>query len=312
MIDVQNLTYEYPGKRALDNVSFSIAAGSITALVGPNGAGKTTLLRCIAALDDAYSGNISVAGLDVDDAPREIHKKLGYLSDFFGLYDDLTVQQSLTFAARLHQLDDAAVKNNIAWVVQLMGLGPYQTKKISSLSRGWRQRVGIAQAIIHQPVLILLDEPASGLDPEARASLSHIFRSLRDHGMTLVVSSHILAELEDYCTDMLILRDGKIVNYNAVSTEHGVAVEMTVSNVDEAQRVLNGMQNISAVDIAGNQVKFRFNGDDDAEKNLLKVLIAQGLDVASFSRQQNSLQDIYLSVANQTNANSAKGQIDVP
>ena len=217
MIKVSNLNYEYPGKRALKDVSFSIPDASVTALVGPNGAGKTTLLRCLAALDEPFSGEINVAGIDVTREPRRVHQVLGYLSDFFGLYDDLTVRQCLSFAAWLHRLPEDTVEGCVRKTASLLELTNWLESKVKTLSRGWRQRLGIAQAIIHNPKLLLLDEPSAGLDPEARVSLSKLFRDLQREGMTLVVSSHILAELEDYCTDMLVLRDGEIAEHRGAT-----------------------------------------------------------------------------------------------
>ncbi|MDD1606888.1 MAG: ABC transporter ATP-binding protein, partial [Methylococcaceae bacterium] len=216
MINVEQLIFEYPNLRALDEVSFHIPQGSITALVGPNGAGKTTLLRCMAALDQPMSGNIRIDGIDVLEHPRECHRIIGYLSDFFGLYDRLTVRQCLHYVARAQGIADEDCEAAIAKVSK----GLYITDRLDvlagTLSRGLRQRVAIAQAIIHSPRVVLLDEPASGLDPEARHELAELFLELQKQGMTLLVSSHILAELEAYSTDMLVLRQGRIIEQVAI------------------------------------------------------------------------------------------------
>ena len=297
MIVVEKLVYEYPGKRALKNVSFKVPEGSITALVGPNGAGKTTLLRCLAALDDPFSGKIAVAGIDVTEEPRRAHQVLGYLSDFFGLYDDLTVKQCLTFAAWLHKLPSAAVAKNVELVANLLGLQPWMSHKAQALSRGWRQRVGMAQAMIHLPKLLLLDEPASGLDPEARIELSKLFRHLRQEGMTLVVSSHILAELEDYCTDMLVLRDGEIITHQASAAQQsGTAISMTFAR-DTARyvAVIQSMQGVSALTRDGDDVHFRFAGNEEAQQQLLGQLVQAGAGIKQFKAGAESLQSVYLS-----------------
>src|SRR5271168_3950898 len=197
MIEVENLVYEYPTSRALKGVSLRVSDQTITALVGPNGAGKTTLLRCLAALETPYSGSVTIEGLDTREHPREIHVLLGYLPDFFGLYDELSVRRCLVYAARSHgtapQLADAAAEKAAGRV----GLVDRLDTKAGELSRGLRQRLAIGQAIVHEPKVLLLDEPAAGLDPQARRDLSALLLQLRDDGMTLVVSSHILAELED-------------------------------------------------------------------------------------------------------------------
>jgi ABC-2 type transport system ATP-binding protein len=179
VIEVDNLSFDYPGFRALDQVSLAIEAGSVTALVGPNGAGKTTLLRCIAALEAPLSGTVQVAGHDVYESPREVHRQMGFLTDSFGLYGDLTVAQGLEYAARSQGLPTAAVAQAVSSTALRMGLSEKLQNVASTLSRGQRQRLAIGQAIIHAPQVLLLDEPASGLDPEARAALASVFRALQ-------------------------------------------------------------------------------------------------------------------------------------
>lgn len=217
IIEVCDLCFDYPGHRALNGISLSLEAGSVTALVGPNGAGKTTLLRCIAALDNPVSGLVRVGGLDVHEHPREAHRLMGYLSDNFGLYGDLSVARCLGYAASAQGLDAREVPAAVDLTARRLGLQGKLEQLVRTLSRGQRQRVAIAQAIIHAPRVLLLDEPASGLDPEARSSLAAVFRSLQDEGMTLLVSSHILAELDEYSTHMLALDGGHILEYRELS-----------------------------------------------------------------------------------------------
>ncbi|VVC82742.1 DNA mismatch repair protein MutS [Sideroxydans sp. CL21] len=207
MIEITNLTFDYPGHRALNDVTLTVANGSVTALVGPNGAGKTTLMRCIAGLETPLTGTITVADMDVSDRTRDVHRVMGYLSDFFGLYQDLTVARCLEYAAAAQGLPEADIPAAIERTARQLNLIDRLQQTSGSLSRGLRQRVAIGQAIIHQPKVLLLDEPASGLDPEARASLATLFRQLQADGMTLLVSSHILSELDEYSTHMLALRD---------------------------------------------------------------------------------------------------------
>ena len=213
IIQVENLSYEYPGKRALQGISFSIPSASVTALVGPNGAGKTTLLRCLAALQPPYTGSVHVGGRDAAEYPREVHSQVGYLSDFFGLYDALSVERCLWHAAAMRGVASNRLKATSSQVLQQLGLDAYAHVRAGELSRGLRQRLAIAQAIVHQPKVVLLDEPASGLDPEARASLAALICELRDSGMTLIVSSHILSELEAYSTHMMIIKGGEMTAY---------------------------------------------------------------------------------------------------
>lgn len=221
MIDATDLCFDYPGKRALHHVSFAIQPNTITALVGPNGAGKTTLLRCLAALETPTLGRITLDGIDAEQSPRDIHRVCGYLSDFFGLYNDLTVTQHLTFFALNHKMPRNKAQQRIETVLEQLDLVAYRDALVDSLSRGLRQRLAIAQTILPEPTILLLDEPAAGLDPEARYDLSTLLKSLKQAGMTIIVSSHILSELEDYCTDMMIIKDGRLVKQ--ISVENNAA-----------------------------------------------------------------------------------------
>ncbi|HEY4077172.1 MAG TPA: ATP-binding cassette domain-containing protein, partial [Rhizomicrobium sp.] len=208
MIEINDLVFEYPGHRALHGVSLAVEAGAISALVGPNGAGKTTLLRCMAALETPYAGSVVIDGLDTREAPRAIHRKLGYLPDFFGLYDALSVRRCLFYAARAHGIAAGEAAGATQAAAARVGLADRLEQAAGTLSRGLRQRLAIAQAIVHRPTVLLLDEPAAGLDPQARRDLSQLLLSLKRDGMTLVVSSHILAELEDYSDRMIIVDHG--------------------------------------------------------------------------------------------------------
>lgn len=213
LIEIDQLVFEYPGHRALDGISLRLERGSVTALVGPNGAGKSTLLRCIAGLERPLSGQIRIDGISVIDAPRQVHRKLGYLSDFFGLYEGLRVRQCLAYAALAVGVARQQLSGRVAQVAQAMDLTALLQRRPGELSRGQRQRLAIGQAIIHSPQVLLLDEPASGLDPQARSSLAALFRQLQAQGMTLLVSSHILSELDEYSTHILSIRQGRIVSH---------------------------------------------------------------------------------------------------
>ena len=302
LIDVSNLTFEYTGFRALNNLSFSIPSGSIIALVGPNGAGKTTLLRCLAALEQPLTGNILIDGVDVLEHPRSCHRKVGYLSDFFGLYDRLTVQQCLFFVARAQGISTQDCQKAILQVSQQLNIQDRLHNTPAELSRGLRQRVAIAQAIIHQPKVVLLDEPASGLDPEARHSLAELFLTLQKQGMTLIVSSHILSELEAYSSDMLILRQGHIVEQVSVQEKsHAPTLFKLVLTqpVDDLKQILSNVETLFQLDIQDNQATFKLQGNTHNQHQLLKMLFEHQLPVCEFSPITTNLQDTYLSTVKQ-------------
>ena len=218
MLDVRSVRFDYPNHPALVDVSFTLAAGSVTALVGPNGAGKSTLMRCIAGLAEPLSGTVYLNGVAITDNPRLAHRDIGYLEDEFGLYDELTAHQCLHYAAAARGVPDANLNARTDAVAAQLDITHCLPKRVRELSRGQRQRVAIGQAIISAPKLLVLDEPASGLDPEARASLAGLFRRLQADGITLLVSSHILTELEAYSTHMLVLRAGRMIEFRALST----------------------------------------------------------------------------------------------
>jgi len=298
MIGAGELVYEYPGKRALDRVSFSLPAASITALVGPNGAGKTTLLRCIAGLDEPYSGSIEVAGIDVLRHPREAHRHIGYLPDHFGLYAELSVRQCLLHAGRARGLDGPSLDARVIEVATQLGIVDKLADKAGSLSRGQRQRLAIAQSIVHRPRVLLLDEPASGLDPESRADLSGLMRTLRAEGMTLVVSSHILAELEEYCTGMLVLQGGHVVEHRLLeqASTQDLRRQVHIRLARPAAHLGEVLAQRALAPLEFNELAatFEFAGTDEELNALLQALLASALPLCEFSVQQISLQDAYL------------------
>jgi ABC-2 type transport system ATP-binding protein len=301
MINVEHLIFDYPGHRALDDVSFAIAPQTITALVGPNGAGKTTLLRCLVALDRPGAGRVMLEEIDVHEAPREAHKRMAFLPDFFGVYDDLTVRQCLGYRARAHDVPRERRRAAVERAAERLGIADRMKDYAGTLSRGLKQRLAIAQAIIHEPRVALLDEPAAGLDPEARYSLAAVFRELRADGMTLIVSSHILAELEDYSTHLLAIRDGRIVDLRALQQpetgEAAVAMQLRLATADPRIGALLGtIAGVSDVAVDTLLVHFSLAGGVQVQHALLKRLIDEGLPVAEFAPVQSSLQDSYLAL----------------
>jgi len=297
MITVEDVSYEYPGTLALDRVGFDLEAGSITALVGPNGAGKTTLLRCIAALDEPLAGRIHVDGIDVVEHPRACHRRIGYLSDFFGLYRRLTVRQGLAYVAAAQGVAEAAIPAAVERAAGELGVADKLETLAGTLSRGQRQRVAIAQALVHAPPVLLLDEPASGLDPEARHELAALFTALGSQGMTILVSSHILAELSEYCTGMLILREGRVHEHGALG---GRAAPREHLRIGVAEAPAGWPQPLAAQpgvtvlthDELGAEIELA--GDRAARAELLRALVGAGIPVTELIPLRDDLQRQYL------------------
>jgi ABC-2 type transport system ATP-binding protein len=316
IVSVRQVTYDYPGHRALDEVSFDLLPSSVTALVGPNGAGKTTLLRSMAALDEPMSGSIVINGLDVWKHPREAHRFMGYLPDHFGLYQDLSARRCLIYAARARGLDENETGEAVDWAASRTGLLPLLEQRAGTLSRGQRQRLALAQAIVHRPLMLLLDEPASGLDPQSRADLSELMRSLAASGITLLISSHILAELESYCSAMLVLEKGRLLAHQKLggaSSSSDAAISWRQEQKRERVlriRLASGQQNsalqswlagrgLSAelgVGAGADEALVLVKGvfDEASQTKLLRDLLAADWNVLEFNEQTRSLQDVYL------------------
>ncbi|MBL8558877.1 MAG: ABC transporter ATP-binding protein [Hyphomonadaceae bacterium] len=295
MIEVEDVVYDYPTKRALRGVRFTAERGQVLALVGPNGAGKTTLLRCLAALDRPFSGTVRIDGVDTQDDPRRVHEKVGYLPDFYGLYDELTVEQNLIYAANARRVTGAKAREAVQRTAAHVGLEDRLKSRASELSRGLRQRLAIGQTIVHDPAALLLDEPAAGLDPEARRSLSDLITGLAKGGMAIIVSSHILSELEDYSTAMLVMRDGALIGDGPVAAGGAVRVRLSLARPDgrlPTALAALGVRQIESADDAGALVSL--DGGAEANAALLRALVVDNFLVASFAEERVSLEDAYL------------------
>ena len=299
LMATRDLAFEYGTTRALDAVSFDIAPGTITALVGPNGAGKTTLLRCLAVLSEPVAGTLVIDGVDALERPHEAHGLIGFLPDTFGLYDALTVRRCLWFSAAAHKVPKADRPALIERTAQRLGLTDRLDQRARALSRGLRQRVAIGQTLIYNPRILLLDEPAAGLDPEARSDLSRLLTDLRNQGITLIVSSHILTELEDYSTDMLIMDRGRVVEHTPIRgaerAQPGRRLTLRLATPDDRlAAVLGGFGGVADVAASGETASFVFHGDAAGQAVLLRDLIGAGLPVVEISEIQQSMQDLYL------------------
>src|SRR4030088_714345 len=217
MISVEQLTKVYGRRTALDAVSFEVPKGEIFGFVGPNGAGKTTTLRILAALMEPTTGRAFVDGADVTRQPDRVHERLGYMPDFFGVYDQLTAAEYLDFYAACYRQPKARRKKITDDLLELVGLTDRKNQAVDSLSRGLKQRLCLARALVHDPVVLLLDEPASGLDPRARGEMREILKELRRRGKTIHISSHILPELTELCTMIGIIDRGRMRATGSVS-----------------------------------------------------------------------------------------------
>ncbi len=218
MIRLENLSKEYEATSqkdsrvvAADRLNLEVPSGEIFGLVGPNGAGKTTTLKMICGLSVPTAGKVLINGVDVERAPEEAQMYMGYLADFFSLYDELKVWEYIEYFAYAYKLDPAVIPARVDEVIRWVGLHAKRDAEIAGLSRGMKQRLGIARAIVHDPPLIVLDEPAAGLDPRARVELKDLLRELHRNGKTIFITSHILADLQEICTSIAIMEKGRLL-----------------------------------------------------------------------------------------------------
>ncbi len=298
-VKVKELVYDYPNVRAVDNVSFDIQTSSITALVGPNGAGKTTLMRCLAGLEKPFTGEILVDGMDVIMEPRRCHQIVGFLPDFFGLYEGLTVRQSLAFFAAAGGVNKETIPFAVKESAKRLWIADRLDTHVKSLSRGMRQRLAIAQIVIKKPKLLLLDEPASGLDPGARNQLSALFRQLKSEGMTLIVSSHILTELEQYADRLVIMNNGRVLpdcDLMESDVQHTKVSIALLSGLQSYQSFAESNDLVIDSHIEGEKIILKIAGGSRECAEFLKQTIHKGFEVCEYTWIGKDMQSEYMRV----------------
>jgi len=304
MIELMHLRKEYENVLAVDDVTITIPRGEIFGLIGPNGAGKTTTIRMAAGLLAPTLGRALVAGVDVAQEPERAQEHIGYLADFFALYEDLKVWEYLDYFAHAYKLPEADIPARIREVIAQVNLEVKRDEMIRGLSRGMKQRLGIARAIIHRPKVMLLDEPASGLDPKARLEVRNLLRGLRDQGATILISSHILTELEGFCTSIGIMEKGRMVRSGSIEEVTAAAsaarlVRLTWGGDSEVvvEQKLSGDPLISDVNLAAGVGSFRFSGAEEDLAPVLASLVGAGVQVTSFGEVKQTVEELYMKLS---------------
>jgi ABC-2 type transport system ATP-binding protein len=302
MISTAGLTKFYDAHPAVRDVSLFVPAGETCALVGPNGAGKTTLLKMLAGLLRPSSGKIEVADIEVGAFPKRLHRMVGYVPDTYGLYDELRVRQFLEYFARAHGVEPASVAKRIDAVLGLTNLEGKRDAQVGSLSRGMRQRLVIAKTLLHAPKVLLLDEPASGLDPHARMELRDLIKQLAALGTTLLVSSHILTELADFSTSVVIMERGRVVRAGRIDAlveqlAGGTPVRVVLLEAEGAARLaedLGARAGLKEIKVSGATVDFTHTGAREALATLHRELVTAHAGVVSFYERQLTVEDVFL------------------
>jgi ABC-2 type transport system ATP-binding protein len=303
MLKIENLCKSYGKFQALNNLNLEIGKGEIFGFVGPNGAGKSTSMKIICGLLTATSGKVYVEGVDALNNSKLLKSKIGYMPDFFGVYDDLKVTEYLEFYASIYNIKGEERKKVCMDLLELVDLTDKKDFYVDSLSRGMKQRLCLARSLVHNPDLLVLDEPASGMDPRARIEMKEILRTLKSMGKTILVSSHILPELAELCTTIGIIERGHLVVSGTVdqimkkiSRSQIVRIKV-LSKLEEAVKLLKEYPQIDEVEaVDSNILEAALNCEEEFMSEILAKLVSKGVPVVSFSAVDGNLEDIFMKV----------------
>jgi ABC-2 type transport system ATP-binding protein len=300
MISIEDLTKTYGAHRALDHVSFQVEAGDMFGLIGPNGAGKTTLIRILSTLLQPTAGHAKVAGHSVTREAAEVRRLIGYMPDFFGVYEELKVREYLEFFASTYGIKGAKRKSTVDGVLELVDLTEKRDALIAALSRGMQQRLGLARVLVHDPQVLFLDEPASGLDPRARIEIRALLKELRKMGKTILISSHILADLADLCNKIGLIERGKLLYAGGlkeamakVQSDDLWLVEV-FDEIEKAQGILQKQPFIESVTVDEGLLRVKLLPGRTEVHAIPQALLSEGLRLKQFKLVEVTLEDAFL------------------
>lgn len=302
MIETINLTKNYNKFEALKGLNLQIEKGDIFGFIGPNGAGKTTTIRILSTLLTPTAGRAMINGIDVMREPYEIKKIIGYMPDSFGVYDGMRLREYLDFFGAAYKIPSKRRKAIIDDVLTLTDMTSRADDYVSAFSRGMKQRCCLAKTLIHDPQVLLLDEPASGLDPRARIEIKELLKALREMGKTILISSHILSELGDMCTKIGIIEKGTLLafgNHREILRSMRQNKEIRLQVLDGAEKaasVLAEFPGIDNVEHAGNEFQMETTMSSEELSGVLTRLVQEGVRVLSFAEQEGTLEDVFLHV----------------
>jgi len=307
VISIQGLTKRFGRTVALDGFSLEVEKGSVFGLIGPNGAGKTTAMSILATLMLPDSGAALVGGRDAVADPAGVRAQIGYMPDFFGVYDGLMVYEYLDFFASAYHLPVAGRDRLIDGLLELVNLEDKKDFFVDLLSRGMKQRLALARCLVHDPGVLILDEPASGLDPRARAEIKEIIRQLGRMGKTVLISSHILPELAELCDQVAIMENGRLVVSGAVEEVTAAGAGSRLINIEVLDRAgdlaawLAGREGVSLAGSDGRSAKVFLRGGGDGQAALLREIIAAGYAVTQYQEVRRNLEEAFMAVTGEVN-----------
>lgn len=306
MIILDNVTKTYGRVRALDGLSMTIEDGMLYGLVGQNGAGKTTAMKIMTGLEYPDSGTVMMNGYDVPSRSAEIHELLGYVPDTFGIYGNLTVEEYMDFFASAYGLKGLRKRKRYEDLLGQVGLDMRQDDYVDTLSRGMQQRLCLARALIHNPEILIMDEPASGLDPRSRYEFREIISELHSQGKTLIVSSHMLSDLSEICTNIGIIEEGRLLLNGSMedimkTIEDTNPIRVSILNgTRDAMNVFRRNPSVRSISISGHTFMLNFSGDREDEAVLLQQLIEADIPVREFAREPGSLEAYFMQITDHT------------
>ena len=302
MISVDELRVDYGNLCAVEELSFSVAEGEVFGLIGPNGAGKTSTMRAMVGLLAPTYGAIRIGGFDMREEPQAACQVLGFMPDFPPVYEDLLVWEFLDLFAASYFIPKQRRSSEIIHRLEQVGLTEKTNSLVGSLSRGMRQRLMLAKTLLPEPKVLLLDEPASGMDPHGRAQMKQVIRDFAKDGGTVLVSSHILSEMDEFCTSIGIMQRGQMIVSGKVDEiaakvlgEAILEIEI-VSGAESLKKVLDKHCIDAESDASQREFAIPFDGDDSAASDLLAELVIAGVRVSSFTRKHESLEDVFLQI----------------
>ena len=294
MLEIRGLHKIYGKYHALSGLDMNVATGALYGFVGPNGAGKTTTIKIMTGLLPAEEGKITIDGMDALSNLKALKARIGYVPDFFGVYDNLTVSEYMEFFASCHHMDGLVARKRYTALLEQVGLEDKLDFYVDGLSRGMKQRLCLARALIHDPSILILDEPTSGLDPRTRFEFKEILSELQESGKTIVISSHVLSELSELCTDIRMVLEGNINDIlSRVNTSNPLVISV-FSNVDKALAILKSHPCVQTISLREQDICVRFSGDSQDEALLLQQLIDSDVLVNGFTREKGSLESVFM------------------
>ncbi|MBR0238936.1 MAG: ABC transporter ATP-binding protein [Thermoguttaceae bacterium] len=311
LVEIRNLVRYFPHTRAVNNISFSFDKGQIFGFVGPNGAGKTTTMRILATLDQPQYGDCFVDGYSVTQYPEKVRKLVGFMPDSLPMHNDISVWEYIDFYARAYNIKNPTRDRIVNEVMDFTDLHVIADKTLNALSKGMKQRVSLARALVHEPKVLILDEPANGLDPRARVQMRELFKALSENGMAILISSHILTELGEICDGVVFIEQGRLLDAGTISeisqrrAKASIAAEIRLIRTEDLELQLNQLsfrlleiQGVTNPVVTGDHIELIMEDGETTAVALLRQLINDGFPIVDFRMKNNQLEDLFMTITN--------------